>query len=242
MNPKSVALAKAGFTAVKKEAGKAKGVTVGIAAPYIFLPELTKLVSSALFVSAQNISAEKEGAHTGEVSADMLAGIKVKHTLVGHSERRALGETNDFINKKIKSALRTKMTPILCVGELERDTGMWYLGFVKTQIEECLAGIPKTALKNIVIAYEPVWAISSTENHRDASPADFQEMKIYIQKVLSDMYGSPVSMPILYGGSVDEKNAGAFLNDGGADGLLVGRASLTPKKFIKIVSIANAIN
>ncbi len=242
MNPKTLALAKAQFSAIKKEAGKYKMVSVGISAPYIFLPELSKMASASLFVSAQNISSEKEGAHTGEVSSDMLSSMKIRNTIIGHSERRALGETNDFINKKIKSALRTKMNPVLCVGELERDSGMWYLGFVKTQIEECLAGIPKASLKNIVIAYEPVWAISSTENHREATPADFQEMKIYIQKVLSDMYGTPVHVPVLYGGSVDEKNAKGFLVEGGADGLLVGRSSLTPKKFVSIISIAHAIN
>ena len=242
MNPKTLALAKAQFSAVKKEAGKYKNVSVGISAPCIFLPELSKMATASTFIAAQNISSEKEGAHTGEISADMLASIKVLTTIVGHSERRALGETNEFINKKIKSALRMKMTPVLCVGELERDSGMWYLGFVKTQIEECLAGIPKAALKNIVVAYEPVWAISSTENHREATPADFQEMKIYIQKVLSDMYGSPTHTRVLYGGSVDEKNAKGFLADAGADGLLVGRSSLTPKKFLSIISIANAIN
>ncbi len=242
MNPKTLALARAGFSAIKKGVVKYKNTTVGIAAPYVYLPELAKSASSALFISAQTISSEKEGAHTGEVSVDMLMSMKVRWSIVGHSERRALGETNEFINKKIKSALRTKMTPVLCVGELERDAGMWYLGFVKTQLEECLAGIPKNAIKNVVIAYEPVWAISSTENHRDAQPADFQEMSIYIRKVLSDMYGSPVTVSVLYGGSVDEKNAGAFLSEGGADGLLVGRSSLTPKKFLSIISIANAIN
>src|SRR5207244_2553660 len=98
-------------------------------------------------------------------------------------------ETNAFINNKIKLALAAGITPILCVGERERDNGMWYLSAVKTQLEECLAGVSKNAIPKIVIAYEPVWAISSTLNRRDATPEDCQEMHIYIRKVLSDMFG-----------------------------------------------------
>jgi triosephosphate isomerase len=118
---------------------------------------------------------------------------------------------------------------------------MWYLSTVKTQLEECLAGLSKNTLSKIVIAYEPVWAISSTLDRRDATPEDFEEMHIYIKKVLADLYGHGASAGrILYGGSVDEKNAAAFLSIG-ADGLLPGKASLSPKKFISIVKIANEI-
>jgi triosephosphate isomerase len=243
MNPKTSALARSNFTSVKKESGAYKNVEAVIAAPYVYLSELSKIASAGLSLGAQNVSAEKEGAFTGEISAAMLATFKTKYIIIGHSERREMGESNAFINKKIKMVLASGMTPVLCVGEKERDQGMWYLSAVKTQIEECLVGIAKNAIPKIVIAYEPVWAISSTQNHRDASPEDFQEMRIYIRKILSDMVGANTaeSVAILYGGSVNEKNANGFLSLGGADGLLVGKASLTPKIFLTILKRANEI-
>ena len=241
MNPAGLKEAKTNFLAVKKEAAKFKNVETALAAPFVYLPELGKLASASLGLAAQNVSSEKEGAFTGEVSAAMLKATKTKFVLVGHSERRALGETNAFINKKLRAVLAAKMTPVLCVGETERDHDMWYLSTVKTQVEECFAGIAKAAVANIVIAYEPVWALSTTANRRDATPEDYLEMRIYIKKILADMYGANAAekVRILYGGSVDEKNAGAFLALGHADGLLPGRASLTPKKFLKILQAAN---
>ncbi len=241
MNPGSLKEARSNFLAIKKEAGKWKNVETAIAAPFVYLPELGKAASASLGMAAQNVSSEKEGAFTGEVSAGMLKALKTKFVIVGHSERRALGETNALISRKLRAVLAAKMTPILCVGETERDHDMWYLGTIKTQVEECFAGVAKAAAPNIVIAYEPVWALSTTANRRDATPEDYLEMRIYIKKILSDLYGSAVAekVRILYGGSVDEKNAGAFIALGHADGLLPGRASLAPKKFAKILQAAN---
>lgn len=243
MNPKTLALARSNFGVIKKEAALYKNIEAVIAAPFLYLPELSKLASASLGLGAQNVSAEKEGPFTGEISVGMLAPLKVKYAIVGHSERRELGETNAFIGKKIKMLLSSGITPILCVGEKERDQGMWYLGAVKTQLEECLAETPKNAFSKVIIAYEPVWAISSTPGHRDATPEDCEEMRIYIKKVLADMVGASVaeSVAIIYGGSVDEKSALGFLFKGGADGLLPGKASLNPKTFLKILKIANEI-
>lgn len=241
MNPSSLREARVSFLAIKKGAALYKKVEAGVAAPFVYLPELSKSAGGALSLCAQNVSAEKEGPYTGEVSVAMLAGCKTKYVIVGHSERRALGETNTLINQKLKTVFASKkMTPILCVGEGSRDTGMWYLSEVKTQIEEGLAGLSKQNIASLVIAYEPVWALSSTENRRDATPADSSEMIIYIRKIIADMHGSTIAnaVRILYGGSVDEKNAGGFVHEGGADGLLVGKASLTPAKFIKILAAA----
>ncbi len=241
MNPKSLRDARTNFLSIKKEASKFKNIDAAVAAPFVYLPELAKSVSLGFGLAAQNISSAKEGAFTGEVSAGMIAPMKIRYVIVGHSERRSLGETNAIVNKKVELVLANKMTPIICVGETERDTTMWYLSVVKTQIEECLAGIPKSALSRLVIAYEPVWALSSTENRRDATPEDCQEMMIYIRKVLADIFGAVAAekVRILYGGSVDEKNAVGFLVGGKADGLLPGRASLTPKKFVAILQTAN---
>ncbi len=242
MNPRTLAEARKNFLSIKKEAGKYRNVDVALAAPFVYLPELSTSASAGLALAAQNVSAEKEGAYTGEVSAGMLKGLKTKYVIIGHSERRAMGETNALIAKKMQAVLASGMTPVLCVGETERDHDMWYLGAVKTQLEECLAGVPKSAFGKIVIAYEPVWALSSTENRRDATPEDFEEMRIYIQKVLADIAGGAVNnLTILYGGSVDEKNAWGFLSLGNADGLLPGRASLTPKKFAGIIRAAAGI-
>lgn len=243
MNPRTVREAKAHFLAIKKAAAPYRNIDVAIAAPFVYLPELAKSASAGLALSAQNVSSEKEGAYTGEVSAGMLAAVKAKYVIVGHSERRALGEGNAFIGEKIKAALAAKLTPVLCVGETERDTGMFYLSAVKTQLEECLAGVPKSAVSRVVVAYEPVWAISTTPGHRDATPEDALEMRIYIQKVLADMFGhtNADKVRVLYGGSVDEKNALGFLSAGRADGLLPGRASLVPKKFAAILKVASSI-
>ncbi len=244
MNPRSLALARTNFLAIKKGMDIYKNLEVAIAAPFIYLPELSKLTSAKLSLGSQNVASAKEGPYTGEVSADMLKSFKIKYAIVGHSERRALGETNAQINLKLKMLLAAKITPILCVGETDRDASMWYLSAVKTQLEECLAGISKNAVPKIVIAYEPVWAISTTVNHRDATTEDCREMIIYIRKVLSDMVGHSVaqSARVIYGGSVNEDNARGFLSDGMAQGLLPGKASLKPTTFIKILNIANAIN
>jgi triosephosphate isomerase len=241
MNPKTSAEASKHFAAIKKGVLKFRNVEAAIAAPFVHLPALSKLASAGLALAAQNVSTEKEGAFTGEVSAAMLKGLKTKYVIVGHSERRAMGETNATIVKKVQAVLASGMTPILCVGETERDHDMWYLSTVKTQVEECFAGIAKAAVAKVVIAYEPVWALSTTANRRDATPEDYLEMRIYIRKVLSDMFDAKTAekVRVLYGGSVDEKNAIGFLITGHADGLLPGRASLTPKKFVSILQTAN---
>lgn len=244
MNPKTAAEARKHFAAIKKQALQYRNVDAALATPFVFLAELGKTAGSVLGLAAQNVSSEKEGAYTGEVSAGMLLGCKVKYVLVGHSERRTLGETNGFINSKVKAVLAAKMVPVLCVGESERDTSMFYLSTVKTQLEECLAGVSKSAIPSLVIAYEPVWAISTTPGHRPATPEDALEMRIYIKKVLADIFGGQAAekVRILYGGSVDEKNAVGFLVGGQADGLLPGRASLDPKKFAAILKLANGIS
>ncbi|KKQ32967.1 MAG: Triosephosphate isomerase [Candidatus Nomurabacteria bacterium GW2011_GWA1_37_20] len=179
------------------------------------------------------------GAFTGEVSAEMLYNAGIKYVILGHSERRTLGETNELVNKKIKGSLSAGLTPVLCVGESMRDENHSYFNLVKTQLEECLNGVKKTFASKIIIAYEPIWAISSTLNRHDATSVDSREMAIFIRKVLYDKFGAEASrIRIIYGGSVNEKDALDFLNNGGVDGLLSGRASLNAKKFAEIINIA----
>ena len=166
----------------------------------------------------------------------------MKYVILGHSERRELGENNILINKKIKGALAVGLVPVLCVGDKERDESPEYFNFVKVQVEECLNGIQKNLLGKVIIAYEPIWALSTTLNRKDATPDDSREMNVFIRKILTDKFGIKTEMPkIIYGGSVNEKNILEFMKSGGIDGVLVGGASLDPKKFLEIINITEKI-
>lgn len=232
--------------ATEKEAIKlAKGSdfkNVVLCVPFIFLSIISKVLKRAR-LGAQDTFWGDVGAFTGAVSPSMLYNVGVKYVILGHSERRALGETNTLVNKKIKESLSSGLIPILCVGESVRDESHSYFNLVKIQLEECLDGVKKTSISKIIIAYEPIWAISSTANRKDATPADSQEMSIFIRKILSDKFDAEASgVRIIYGGSANEKDALDFLKNGAVDGLLVGRASLDAKKFTEIISIAENIS
>ncbi len=243
MNPLTSKEAVKLFSDTAKNIPTLKKTSVVACPPFSYLPSFAKASAGAgktkkIILGAQDAFWEESGPYTGEVSAQMLYNMGVRYVILGHSERRALGETNDVVNKKIKGSLAASLTPILCVGESERDVSHNYFNLVKNQVEECLAGVSKSLVSKVIIAYEPVWAISTTLGRRDASPADSLEMVIFIRKVLSDKFGpESANVKIIYGGSVNEKDAGAFLKDGGVEGLLVGRASLDPKKFSEIISI-----
>lgn len=213
---------------------KSKNIDIIACPPFPFLPFGKKITS--FHIGAQNVSEEIDAANTGDVSTKMLKSLNISHVIVGHSERRKKGDTNSMINRKIAGILKEKMFPILCVGESVRDTNGEYLIFIKSQIHECLAQIPKAQIKNIIIAYEPIWAIGS-QSQRVATTEEFVEIRIFIKKVLSDMYDIKTanSVPILYGGSVHPDNSKSFI-DSGADGLLVGRDSLSAKKFGEIIN------
>ena len=240
MNPRTVLEARKLFVAIKKEAGKFRKADTVMCPPFVFLGDLAPRVSGRTGVlGSQNVFFEESGAFTGEISAPMLRSLKAKYAIVGHSERRAMGETGEIIAKKVLAGINAGLTVILCVGELERDAECAYLQILKEQIIASLSGIEKDSLKNVVIAYEPVWAIGAKATGV-ATPETLLETIIFIRKVLSDLYDQPSAhaMKILYGGSADEKNAGSFMKEGGANGLLVGRASLDAKKFINILKIA----
>ena len=238
MNPRTIQEAERLFSGVAKGISRIKKTEVAICPPFLYIEGLKKL-SRKISLGAQDAFFGEVGAFTGEVSGEMLYNLGVRHVILGHSERRALGEGNGDINKKIKSALSAGLRPILCVGESERDTGHGYFNLVKSQLEECLMGVSKDSIVKVIIAYEPVWAISSTPGRKDATPEDSLEMAIFIHKILADKFGSDSSKArIIYGGSVSGKDAGEFLRHGGVEGLLVGRASLDTKKFMEIIKIA----
>ncbi len=226
MNPKTKEKARALFSAIDKKVTKDKSprVQVVMCPPAIYLNLFSPKKS---FLGAQDVFSEVEGARTGQISPAMLSG--------------ALGDTNEIVAQKIKSALSFGLTPILCIGEHNRDEEGKYLKFLKEQLTVSLSLISKNAMPKVVIAYEPVWAIGKSAV-RDATPEESEEMAIFIKKVLSDLCGpSHKNVRILYGGSVTMNNAESFLVRGGVNGLLVGRESLNPKNFLEIISTAHTI-
>lgn len=242
MHPLTLKLAVKLYREIAKGVSRVKKTNVVVCPPAIYLENLSKIRTSKVKLGAQNSFGSNVGAFTGEVSPEMLYGLSARYVILGHSERRALGETNALVNKKIKGALAEGLTPIVCVGEKERDENHEYYNFIKSQIEECLTGISKNSTAKIIIAYEPIWAISSTEGRRDATPEDASEMTIFIKKVISDKFGANTELPkVIYGGSVNDKDASGFLKDGGVDGLLVGKASLDSKKFTKVIETCEAL-
>ena len=241
MNPVSLKEAEKLFSDAAQSISGIKKTEIVICPPFIYLEKLKKL-SRKISLGAQDAFSGDVGAFTGEVSGKMLYNVGARYVILGHSERRALGETNALVNKKVKASLNASLIPILCVGESARDENHSYFNLVKVQLEECLAGISKNLISKIIIAYEPIWAISSTVNRHDATSIDSREMAIFIRKILSDKFGPDAGrMRIIYGGSVNEKDAPEFLKNGGVDGLLAGRASLDVKKFSEIVKICEAL-
>lgn len=240
MNPATLARAEKLWLDVQKGLkGRRAVAEVAIAPPLLFMTDLQELASpQTVDLVAQDVSQEESGAHTGEVSASMLRSIKVRASIVGHSERRAAGESDELVAKKVRALIAGKSTAIVCIGERKRDGMGDYFSFVEDQIRVTLSGLDIKELKHIILAYEPIWAIGTGDNAR---PADVQEMKLFIQKVLSDMFGrtAALSVRVIYGGSVTPNNAEALLREGAVDGFLVGGASLEAKKFVEIIKIAD---
>lgn len=242
MNPRTIKEAEKLLSAVNKEIPRLKNTEVVVCVPYLFIEKLKK-ASKKVSIGAQDAFYGDTGAFTGEISAEMLSSTGVNYVIVGHSERRTIGENNELINKKLKAVLGSGITPILCVGEWQRDEKHEYYNLVKNQVLECLNGVSKNLVSKVIIAYEPVWALSTTVDRRDATPEDSREMAIFIRKVLSDKFGKDAtSTRIIYGGSVNDKDAGDFILNGGVDGLLPGRSSLDYKKFSEIIKICEALN
>ncbi len=238
MNPLTLKEAEKLLTQIVKQDIFSSKVEVVVCPPVLYFNNLKK-ITKKISLGAQDAFYEEKGAYTGEVSVEMLANMGVKYVILGHSERRAAGETNQTINKKIKATLSSGLTPILCVGEKERDENHEYLNLIKIQVEECLSGISKNSVSKIIIAYEPVWAIGKGAA-REATSEEYREMSVFIRKILSDKFGAKMleGMRTIYGGSVHPENAESFLKEGGADGFLVGRDSLDPKKFGEIINIS----
>ncbi|MBZ4682941.1 MAG: triosephosphate isomerase [Fusobacteriaceae bacterium] len=213
------------------------GVEVVIGAPFTALSDAVKAVEgSKIKIAAQNMNPNEKGAFTGEISPLMLKAIGVEYVILGHSERREYyGETNEFINAKVKAALAHGLTPILCVGEkLEDREADKTEEVVEDHVRGGLKDLTKEEAKQTVIAYEPVWAIGTGKT---ASPEQAQEVHKFIRNLLTDMYGEEIAneITIQYGGSMKPENAKELMSQPDIDGGLVGGASLEADSFAKVV-------
>ncbi len=226
-----------------REIGQEDAVEIVIVPPFTALAKVSALLSNVQHVKlgAQNMSAEKSGAFTGEISAAMLRELFVRYVVLGHSERRTLfGETDAIVNRKIHAAHAAALKTIVCIGETlaERDAGR-VEEVLSAQIRGSLAGMSGKELSEIVIAYEPVWAIGTG---RTATPEQAQAAHAFIRKMLAEISDQGIAdkIRIQYGGSVKPENTDALMSQPDIDGALVGGAGLDPRGFAEIIQIASA--
>jgi len=212
-----------------------------VCTPFVLLPmTILTFNNTGVGVGAQNLSQFESGAYTGEVSASQLTDIGTEYVIIGHSERRQYyGETDESVNEKTITTLKTPMIPIVCVGETleQREEGITN-DLVTKQVKTALLNISAEQLKSVVIAYEPVWAIGTGKT---ATPEDAQEVCLVIRNVIESLYDKQAAdgVSILYGGSMNDKNAAELLAQPDIDGGLIGGASLKPASFAVIINAAN---
>lgn len=215
-------------------------IAVSIAPPHAFLSDVHKaLGKSSILVACQGVSSYERGAHTGEVSASMVQSVGVQQVIVGHSEQRLNGVTNEMVAGALQQVIKSNLIPVLCIGEFERDTQGDFYAHIETQLFTALQVIAKSKIQHVVVAYEPIWAIGTGET---ATAEIILEMKLYIQKVLITHFGRAIAskVRILYGGSVNEVVAKSLIEESEVHGFLVGGASLKPEEFVKIISIVHS--
>ena len=228
----------AAFAKELEAALKGSDRKVLVAPPFVTIPAVMDVLKgSNVLVGAQNMSNHKSGAHTGEVSVLMLKDLGVKHVILGHSERRAIyGESDEFINEKVLLAIEEGMEVILCIGETleEREEGRLQ-EVLTTQVTKGLQGVSAEQMQQIVIAYEPVWAIGTGKT---ATPEDADSAHAFVRSLIENLYTEGVAEELIiqYGGSVKADNAKALMSKEHIDGALVGGASLSVEQFLPIVN------
>ncbi len=238
---KTLAETKTFIQQMKPISSKAKWCDVVLCVPFTALPVAIKAAKGTkIDIAAQNCHFAEQGAYTGEVSCAMLAELGVKYVIIGHSERRQyFGETDSAVNQKVRAALEVGLRPIVCVGEsLEmREMGVT-LDVVRTQIKSAVSGVPVNQLRRVVVAYEPIWAIGTGKT---ATAEQAGEVGEAIRECLRHMYGARAarSVSILYGGSMNPKNATELLSQPDVDGGLIGGASLEVASLQTIIEAAN---
>ncbi len=233
-HPESLTEVKTLISGLSRQAKLYKKLVTVIAPPSTYLETVSPRVKSFASLGAQDVFA-LPGTYTGTISPEILQNFGVKLVIVGHSERRALGETDKTVSQKVRTALKAGMTPLLCVGERARDPEGSYFEFISEELKHSLEGVKKNeAASKLIIAYEPIWAIG--KKAKDAmQPSDLSQMNIFIKKVLTGLFGRETAerIPVLYGGSVEPLNAESLMQTG-VRGFLVGHASLNAKSFAEI--------
>lgn len=222
---------------LKSEVGDLSNIEIGVCPPFVYLSAVKDIIhDSNINLGAQNSHWQKEGAFTGEVSPVMIKDIGCAYLIIGHSERRhQMSETDDIINKKLKAALETGLIPIFCIGELleERQEGKTE-SVLRRQLEQGLNGITPEQMSQVIIAYEPVWAIGTGKT---ATPEQAQESHSFIRKFIATIFSETIAsdIRIIYGGSVKPENIRDLSAQPDLDGALVGGASLKADSFSQII-------
>lgn len=244
MNPVSLDEAKDIVSVTKRTMTKTKNITTVLCPPAVFLSDVSRAVagSTNVYTGGQDAFWEAQGSFTGEISPMMLASLGAGYVILGHSERRKKGESDEQISSKLRLSLEAGLMVILCIGETVRDEQVKYLEVISTQIKKAFATVTAKQLSTVVVAYEPVWAIGK-DSKGPMTPRDVYEMTIFIKKVIAELYGqkSAMQMVILYGGSVNAESAPALVRDGEVAGLLVGRESISPEGFSAILRVVDAL-
>ena len=220
---------------------KLKGCETVLCVPAVNIPAMLRWGKDAkIACGAEDVSAFAKGAYTGEIAANMLADLGVKYCIVGHSERREYHKESDMlVNAKVRALLDNGISPIICVGEsLEQREMELTMAHINYQVRAALHGVDASELRRCVIAYEPIWAIGTGKT---ATAEQAEEVCEHIRSIVRKLFGSKNARAttILYGGSMNEKNAFELLAQPDIDGGLIGGASLVPEKFVKIIEAAN---
>ena len=229
------------MTQLKAIMPKGRWCDIALCVPAVCIPAAVRAMrETRVGIGAENCHAAKSGAYTGELSTEMLVDAGCKYVIIGHSERREMfGETDADVNAKVLAALEAGLTPIMCCGETlaQRQAGITD-EHIAMQIKLGLAGVPEDKIRKVIIAYEPIWAIGTGMT---ATPEQAQEVCENIRAVVRKLYSSKNAraISILYGGSMNEKNAFELLAQPDIDGGLIGGASLVPEKFVQIIEAAN---
>lgn len=211
--------------------------------PFVFIEDMAKILGTShlehdAVLGAQDIAVDDKAALTGEVSGMMLAKLGVRYVIIGHSERRwKLGESDEVVNKKLKVALRDELIPIVCIGERSREGD--FRKFLENQIASTFVGLNSDEVGKCIIAYEPVWAISTNPGARPDSPKSALESISIIKSFLATSYKLQAIPLFLYGGSVNSGNVKDFLKEKEIDGVLIGGASVNKEEFVRILKIVS---
>lgn len=231
-HPGSLTEAKALLKRLSRDSGFYKSLALFVAPPTPYFELVSLRAKNFARLASQDIAAFSQGTYTGLLTPDILKSFGVRLAIIGHSERRAQGETSGEVSEKIKVALRSGIVPLVCIGEIERDVDGEHFDFLREELKSSLSGINAKAARGLIIAYEPAWVIGKAA--KDAlPPAELAQSVIFLKKQLSDLYGRKVAenIPILYGGSVEPENAHTLMRKTYIKGFLVSHASLKAESF-----------